>query len=108
MADDSEISEIEHEIVAAKRDLRETWHQINHRVEEGVARLRPDRGIREHPLTAACVAGALGFAFGSDSSEGSAMGLLLLGAAIMFSRREAAHSNVAARNDNGVVRNGSA
>jgi hypothetical protein len=81
MADDPEIKD---EIDDAREDLRDALHQINDRVEERVSRLRPDRGIRKRPLTTACVAGALGFALGSDSGEAAMVGLLLLGAALML------------------------
>jgi hypothetical protein len=74
------------EIEDAKEDLRDALHEVNHRVEEGVAKLRPDRGIRKHPVTSACIAGALGFALGADSGEVALIGLLLLGGAIVLTR----------------------
>jgi hypothetical protein len=74
------------EIEDAKEDLRDALHEVNNRVEEGVARLRPDRGIRKHPGTSACIAGALGFALGADSGEVALIGLLLLGGAIVLTR----------------------
>jgi hypothetical protein len=84
MAEDLDAKdEIEH----AKEDLRDALHEINHRVEEGVAKLRPDRGIRKHPVTAACIAGALGFALGSESGEITLIGLLLLGGAIAMTHK---------------------
>jgi hypothetical protein len=82
MADDPAIKT---EIEDATEDLREALHQINDRVEEGVARLRPDRGIRKHPITSACLAGALGFALGSDSAEVAMIGLVILGGVIVLS-----------------------
>ena len=83
MADDPETKI---EIEDAKEDLRDALHEVNNRVEEGVARLRPDRGIRKHPVTSACIAGALGFALGADSGEVALIGLLLLGGAIVLTR----------------------
>ena len=83
MADDLETKI---EIEDAKEDLRDALHEINNRVEEGVAKLRPDRGIRKHPVTSACIAGALGFALGADSGEVALIGLLLLGGAIVLTR----------------------
>ena len=77
--------EIKDEIDDAKQDLRDALHEINHRV----ARLRPDRGIRKHPVASACVAGALGFALGSDSGEAAIIGILLLGTAVVLTRAEA-------------------
>jgi hypothetical protein len=82
MADDPAIK---NEIEDATEDLRDALHQINDRVEEGVARLRPDRGIRKHPLTSACLAGALGWALGSETGEVAIVGLLVLGAVIVLS-----------------------
>jgi hypothetical protein len=76
--------EIKNEINDAKQDLRDALHQVNDCVEERVARLRPDRGIRKHPVTTACIAGALGFALGSDSGETAIIGLLLLGGALIL------------------------
>jgi hypothetical protein len=74
------------EIEDAKEDLREALHEVNNRVEEGVAKLRPDRGIRRHPVTSACIAGALGFPLGADSGGVALIGLLLLGGAIVLTR----------------------
>jgi hypothetical protein len=77
---------IKGEIKDATDDLRDALHQINDRVEEGVARLRPDRGIRKHPVTSVCLAGALGFALGSDSAEVAMVGLAVLGVVIVLSK----------------------
>ena len=82
MADDPAIK---NEIEDATEDLRDALHQINDRVEEGVARLRPDRGIRKHPVTSACLAGGLGWVLGSETGEVAIVGLLVLGAVVMFS-----------------------
>jgi len=80
--------DIENELDEAKEDLREALHEINDRVEVQVAKIRPGRGIRKHPITSACIAGALGFALGSDSGEGAIVGLLIVGAAVMLTRIE--------------------
>lgn len=89
--------DIENELDEAKEDLREALHEINDRVEAQVARIRPDRGIRKHPITSACIAGALGFALGADSGEGATIGLLLLGAAVLLTRTEVEASGEAER-----------
>lgn len=81
MADDLETKI---EIEDAKEDLRDALHEVNNRVEDGVAKLRPDRGIRKHPVTSACLAGALGFALGADSGEVALVGLVLLGGVILL------------------------
>jgi hypothetical protein len=86
--------EIEDEINDATQDLRDALHQVGDRVEEGVARLRPDHGIRKHPVTTACIAGALGFALGSESGEIAMIGLLLLGAVVIV-----AHENRVGESD---------
>jgi len=83
MADDPAIK---NEIEDATEDLRDALHQVNNRVEEGVARLRPDRGIRRHPITSACLAGGLGFVLGSDSAEVAMVGLLVLGTVVVLSK----------------------
>jgi len=90
MVDDPEMKD---EIDDAKEDLRDALHQLNGRVEDSVAKLRPDRGIRKHPLATACVAGALGFALGADSGEVSMIGLFVIGAAIMLSRGDTSESD---------------
>lgn len=96
MADDLETKI---EIEDAKEDLRDALHEINNRVGEGVAKLRPDRGIRKHPLTSACIAGALGFALGADSGEVALIGLLLLGGAIVLNREHLASEHRAGKSD---------
>jgi hypothetical protein len=83
-------TEIKDEIDDAKQDLRDALHEINNRVEEGVARLRPDRGIRKHPGTSACIAAALGFALGSDSADVAILGMLLLGVTIVIANENKA------------------
>ncbi len=80
--------EIKDELKDATHDLRDALNQVGNRVEEGVARLRPDRGIRNHPVTTACVAGALGFALGSESGGAAMIALLLLGAALVLSKED--------------------
>ena len=94
MADDPAIKS---EIEDATDDLRDALHQINDRVEEGVAKLRPDRGIRRHPITSACLAGALGFALGSDSAEVAMIGLVILGGVIVLSNEHKNKSDEAER-----------
>jgi ElaB/YqjD/DUF883 family membrane-anchored ribosome-binding protein len=81
------------EIEDAKEDLRDALHQVNNRVEEGVARLRPDRGIRKHPVTSACIAGGLGFALGAGSGEVALIGLLLLGAIVLTRENKVGNSD---------------
>jgi hypothetical protein len=85
MVDENDIKD---ELDDAKEDLRDALHQLNGRVEDGVARLRPDRGIRKHPVSTACVAGALGFALGADSGEVTMIGLFVLAAATLVALRD--------------------
>src|ERR1700730_19444936 len=91
MADDPAIK---NEIADATEDLRDALHQVNNRGEEGVARLRPDRGIRRHPITSACLAGALGFVLGSDSAEVAMVGLLVLGTVVVLSKEPKIYSDL--------------
>src|SRR5579862_2444013 len=90
---------IKNEIADAKEDLRDALHQINDRVEEGVGRLRPDRGIRRHPITSACLAGALGFVLGSDSAEVAMIGLVVLGGVIVLSNEHKINPMKPSRSD---------
>jgi hypothetical protein len=89
MVDDPEIKD---ELDDAKEDLRDALHELNGRVEESVAKLRPDRGIRRHPIKTACVAGMLGFALGSESREVAFIGLFALGAIMLSGGLGADHS----------------
>jgi hypothetical protein len=70
------------EIDDAKQDLREALTAIHDRVGERIANLRPDFGIRRHPVAAACVGAGLGVALGSRAYQSSGLALFLLGAAV--------------------------
>jgi hypothetical protein len=90
MADDLDERD---EIEEAKEDLRDALHEMNHRVGQEVARLGPSHGIRKHPLTTACIAGALGFALGAESAEVALIGLALLGGAFVVTNKRKVNSS---------------
>jgi ElaB/YqjD/DUF883 family membrane-anchored ribosome-binding protein len=81
--------EIKSEIEDAKQDLREALSEVNERVEEGLAKVEgeiasftPEHHIRKRPMTAACIAAALGATLGSKTRQASIFGLALWGVAI--------------------------
>jgi Flp pilus assembly protein TadB len=61
----SETAQIDQELEQAERDLRETLEQVNHKVEEMEARLRPEAIIHNNPTVLPLLAGLLGFFAGS-------------------------------------------
>ena len=79
MSAQEEIPRIGEELEQARRELRETLTQVNHKVKQTEQRLSPEHLIKERPLVATSVAGALGFVLGG-STEGSTIAAFVLGA----------------------------
>jgi Flp pilus assembly protein TadB len=61
----SETAQIDQELEQAERDLRETLEQVNHKVEEIEAHLRPQAIMHNNPALLPLLAGVLGFFAGS-------------------------------------------
>lgn len=78
----NDVAEAKQDLREAKQELREALTQVEERVGEGIANLRPDTGIKRRPVASAFIAGALGVTVGARSRAASILGLLLFGAAI--------------------------
>ncbi len=62
----SETALVDQELERAREDLRETLEQVNHKVEQVEARLRPEAILRRNPVVLSLAAAAIGFFAGSD------------------------------------------
>jgi hypothetical protein len=85
---DDNIERIKSELEEARYSLHQTVAEVNRKVEEKVetvTQLQPAHLVERHPLLSACIAGALGFAWG-NRSNGPVTALILGGmAAAMLS-----------------------
>jgi hypothetical protein len=57
----SETAQVDRELEQARDDLREALEQVNHKVEEVEARLRPQAILRRNPYALPLMAGLVGF-----------------------------------------------
>src|ERR1700675_3532628 len=62
-------SRLETERADARQDLQDTLSEVNAKLSNAEDGLRPDRLVESHPVGAALIAGALGFVFGSTSTN---------------------------------------
>src|SRR5215467_12951253 len=62
----NETAQVDLELQQARDDLRETLEQVNHKVEEAEARLRPQAIVRRNPVAWVLLTGAIGFIAGKD------------------------------------------
>jgi hypothetical protein len=78
------ISKKEDELDDARRGLQDTMNEVDEKLERTGVALHPDHLIRRYPVSASCLAGALGFLVGSKANPvlGRGMMLALLGYAI--------------------------
>jgi hypothetical protein len=86
----SETAWVDRELEQAQRDLRDTLEQVNHKVEQVEARLRPQAIMRSNPIALPLLAASLGFFVGSDSQSRSLRWLAiggLLGMALAAAHR---------------------
>lgn len=81
MAD--ETAQLQKELEEAERDLRESLSAMNQKVEAISAKL-PAEVVQEHPMAAAGLALAAGFALGSQATRPSLIGALTLGVLFGF------------------------
>jgi hypothetical protein len=92
----SETAQVDRELEQAQRDLRDTLEQVNHKVEQVEARLRPQAIMRSYPVALPLLAGLLGFFAGSDRQSRPlrwvAIGALL-GAALAAAHRDSNNGN---------------
>lgn len=100
MAAQEEAARIDRELEEARRDLRVTLEQVNHKVENVEAKLRPDSIIRRNTLAVSCIAAALGFMAGRGDQplrfEWLAIGALL-GSAVGIAGSGNGSNNAATR-----------
>src|SRR5260370_30952854 len=82
---ESDISKIEKELEQARRDLAQTFRQVNEKVEAVGAQLRPESQIRRHAGGAAGIAAAVGFAFAYSPARLKILGSLAAGAIVGLS-----------------------
>jgi len=86
MSAQEEIPKIGEELEDARRDLRETLTQVNDKVKQTERRLSPEHFVKERPVMAASLAGALGFLLGG-STEGSTVAAFVFGALLVAAFR---------------------
>jgi hypothetical protein len=75
------ISKKEDELDDARRGLQDTMTEVDDKLGRTELALQPDQLIRTYPVSASCLAGALGFLIGSKANPvlGRGMMLALLG-----------------------------
>jgi hypothetical protein len=83
MTTEEQISKSQNEREEARQDLRETLSEVNAKVEQAGADLRPEHLVESHPVGAALVAGVLGFLIGS-TIDSRATGPIMIAAAMGF------------------------
>lgn len=83
MTTEEQISKSQNEREEARQDLRETLSEVNAKVEQAGADLRPEHLVESHPVGAALVAGVLGFLIGS-TIDSRATGPIMIAAATGF------------------------
>jgi ElaB/YqjD/DUF883 family membrane-anchored ribosome-binding protein len=78
------ISKKEDELEDARRDLQDTMTEVDEKLERTGVAFHPAQLIRTNPVSAMCLAGALGFLVGSKANPvlGRGMMLALLGYAM--------------------------
>jgi len=86
MNSQEQIPRIGEELEEARRDLRETLTQVNHKVKLTEEKLSPEHLIRDRPIIASSLAALLGFLSGS-SSGGSTIAAFAIGALLVSAFR---------------------
>ncbi len=78
------VSKMEGELDDARQGLRDTMTQVDEKLGRSELAFQPDHLIRRYPVSASCLAGALGFLVGSKVKPvlGRGMMLAILGYAI--------------------------
>lgn len=77
MTKEERISEKEDELDDARRDLRDTMTEVDKKLERTELALHPNHVVRTYPVTASCVAGALGFLVGSKANPVLGRGIMV-------------------------------
>jgi hypothetical protein len=82
MSAQEEIPRIGEELEEARRDLRETLTQVNHKVKQTEQKLSPEHLIKDRPIVASSLAAMLGFLVGG-SNAGSTIAAFAIGALLV-------------------------
>ncbi len=84
MTTDERIAEKEDQLDDARQDLQDTMTQVDEKLERTGLAIQPGQLIRTYPVSATCLAGAVGFLVGSKANPvlGRGMMLALLGYAM--------------------------
>lgn len=83
----SNLSEIEHEVEAARDNLSRTLDEVNRKAASTGSELRiPEQQIRRFPISSVCGAMALGLAAGGSPGPAMLLGVIALGSALMGPR----------------------
>jgi hypothetical protein len=80
----SNLSDIEHDVEAARENLSRTLDEVNRKAAVTGTELRmPETQIRRFPIASLCGAMALGFAAGGSPVPAMFLGVIALGGAIL-------------------------
>jgi ElaB/YqjD/DUF883 family membrane-anchored ribosome-binding protein len=74
-----EITRLQEQLEEAEKDLQQSLSAMNQKVEAVGIRLPAEKAVQEHPIAAAGLAMAAGFALGSEVTRPSLIGALALG-----------------------------
>ena len=77
MTTEERISEQEDQLDEARRDLQATMTEVDEKLERTGVAFHPDQLVRTYPVTAACLAGAVGFLAGSKANPVLGRGMIL-------------------------------
>ncbi len=77
MTKEDQISEKEDALDDARRDLHDTMTQVDEKLERTEQALHPNHLIQTYPVSACCLAGAVGFLVGSKANPVLGRGIML-------------------------------
>jgi len=77
MTTEERISEKEDELDDARRDLQDTMTQVDEKLGRTELAMHPEHLIQTHPVSACCLAGAVGFLVGSKANPVLGRGIML-------------------------------
>lgn len=77
MTTEERISKKEDELDDARRDLRDTMTQVDEKLGRTEQALHPDHLVQTYPVSACCLAGAVGFLVGSKANPVLGRGIML-------------------------------
>jgi ElaB/YqjD/DUF883 family membrane-anchored ribosome-binding protein len=77
MTTDEQIAEKEDQLDDARRGLQDTMTEVDEKLERTGLAIQPDQLVRTYPVTATCLAGAIGFLVGSKANPVLGRGIML-------------------------------